>query len=261
MDTYPINAPIDFTNTDVGNVLNFNAPSGGAQNVIQNFITTAPGDLMVGSTLAGNILAALPIGATNTVLMSNGSMPYWAQQVGDDAVFSATVSGQTGTTAGYPTSRSGGANVGVWFTINNTYNIWTEITDDDGVFNPLTGVFTVPTTGVYQLSAQVTFDYGPGYTPGSVMGAPAPLGRAVRQARIYNTTSASVVSVSSVQNAPSSNDNFTVVSLPVTNVALTAGDELVVQVRHDRSGSNTVTIGDTAKAVSGQTYFAGKRLK
>jgi hypothetical protein len=261
MDAYPINAPIDFTNSDPGDVLNFNAPSGGADNVIQNFITTAPGDLIVGSTADGTILAKVAIGATNTVLMSNGSMPYWAQQVGDDAVFSATVSGQTGTTAGYPTSRTGGANSGVWFTINDTYNIWTELTDDDGVFNPLTGVFTAPSTGVYQLSAQVTFDYGNAYSSGSTMGAPAPLGRAVRQARIYNTTAASVVSVSSVQNAPSSNDNFTVVSLPATNVALTANDQLVVQVRHDRSGTNTVTIGDTAKAVSGQTYFAGKRLK
>lgn len=73
-------------------------------------------------------------------------------------------------------------------------------------------------------------------------------------------TTGSALAVTTTQNA-GSNNNQTVVWIVAENVSLTTGDLIEIQVRHDRSGAGTVTIGNVAIAVPFQTYFTGKRVR
>lgn len=261
--SYPINAPINMVNTNGGtDEINFNAdgPITNLENKILNFVTTTAGDLVYRAAGGNNYLERLGIGTNGQVLTVSGGLPVWSTASGSQSVFTAFV---TASIAGIPTSRSGGASPGTWFNLNNTYVTWSDAapgTDPDGVFTPATGLFTVPSTGTYQLSALITFDSGTGVNAGSGLpAAPLPSGQAVRQVQIYNVTTATPLATFTKQ-VEGSNNNCTAVSIATEQVTLTAADTIVVRVRHDRNAANTVTVGNVAIVLPSQNYFSGRRV-
>jgi hypothetical protein len=135
--SYLINAPVTFENTADGQVLDFNAGPTATNNVVRNFVATDLGDLLYRGNVGTNQIAALPIGTTGQVLLSNGSVPYWGTNQAARNGFSARKANNTA----------------IVFT--TTY---TAITDWDaasnGGFN--TGNF-VQATGVYTCNATAIF--------------------------------------------------------------------------------------------------------
>lgn len=259
--SYPISAPVTFDNTNNGDELDFNAQSGVAsQNVIKDFVTTTAGDLLYRKDGADNYLERLAIGTEGQLLTVALGLPAWKDDasVGTQAVFHAQV---TSSVVAFPTSKTGGAAVDVWNSMTNSYVTWNAVVDPDNVFSVANGTFTAPATGIYSLSAQVTVDSGAGTNTGVGMGASVgggPSGKAARQIRLYNSTTATVIGISTTQ-AAGSNDNQAVVALSVANVDLNSGDEVVLQFRHDHSTNTTIKIGATSQPT--QTYFSGKRVK
>lgn len=266
--SYPINAPIDFVNTNGGaDELDFQAdgPATNLLNKIQNFVVTTGGDMVYRDVGANNYLERLAIGTAGQVLTSDGTKPVWSSSVlpsGSDT-FTAYV---TGSVAGIPTSRNGGANPGVWFVLNNTYVTWSTAApgnDPDGVFTTATGLFTAPAAGYYSFDAVVTFDKGVGVNAGAGLPAASlPGGTAVRQAQIFSPTLGGGTALATVTNqVAASADNFTSLSISVVSVLLSAADTVELRVRHDRSGASTVTIGNVAISIPSQTYFVGRRIR
>jgi len=191
-----------------------------------------------------------------------------------ESIFTAYVTASTTT---IPTSRTGGANVGTWFSLNGSgaegtgtkpFVTWSTSSpgcDPDGVFSLTAGatygIFIVPTTGIYNLDALISFDSGTGVTAGAGLPAsPLPSGMAVRQARIFNITTAVPLSTVTHQ-VEASSSNCTILPLTVAGVQLSAGDNIGIQVRHDRMGTATCTIGDVAISIPSQTYFSGHRIR
>lgn len=265
---YPINAPVDFVNTNgTTDTLNFNAdgPAANLINKIDNFVVTTAGDLLYRASGADNYLERLGIGTAGQVLTVAGGLPAWAtpSSAFGKGVFTAFV---TASVAGVPTSRTGGASPGTWFTLSNAYVTWSTAApgnDPDGVFTVASGTFTVPVgqAGTYSFDAVVTFDSGAGVTAGSGLpAAPLPSGMAVRQAQIYSPSQATAFSTVTRQ-VEASGSNCTALSLSVVGVPLADGDTVVIRVRHDRTAANTVTIGNVAIAIPSQTYFSGRRIK
>jgi hypothetical protein len=261
--SYPISTPVTFDGFgSPGAEIDFDANV--VDNKILNFVATTAGDLLFRQAAAPNYLDRLPIGVAGTVLQSVAGLPAWVDVITplSQGIFTATV---TASTLGIPTSRTGGASPGTWFPLSGVtpYVTWIAPVNLDGFFSTTVGAtygqYIVPigASGTYTLSAQICFDSGVGVNAG--VGLPViPTGTAVRQARIFNATTPVALGVSSVQNA-GSNNNQTVVWVVAENVVLAAGDHIEIQVRHDRSAANTVTIGATS--VDFQTYFSGKRVK
>lgn len=262
--SYPINTPVTLVNTTPNDEIDFQAdgPSAGLLNKAKNFVTTSAGDMLYRASGGNNYIERLPIGSSNQILTVVGGLPAWSANVTTGSNFTARV---TASIAGIPTSRSGGANPGVWFTLNSTYVTWSTAApanDANTVFNTASGLFTAPANGTYQFSAVISFDHMVGGAAGAGLpAAPLPSGTAVRQAQIYSPTlgGGTELQIVSEQAAPS-NSNITAVSISTAGVVLTAGDTVGIRVRHDRSVANVVTIGDVTKAAPGQTYFSGKRI-
>lgn len=266
--SYPINAPVDFVNSNGGtDTLNFEAdgPATNLLNKIENFVTTTAGDMVYRDTGANNYLERLPIGTANQVLISDGTKPVWSGSVvpSGQGTFTAYV---TGSIAGVPTSRNGGVNPGVWFSLSNTYVTWSTAVpgnNPDSVFTAASGLFTAPAAGYYTFDAVVTFDSGSGVNAGA--GLPVlslPNGTSVRQAQIYSPTLGGGTALSTVvRQVEPSNSNCTAVSICASNVLLSAADTVEIRVRHDRDIANTVTIGNPAISVPSQTYFTGRRIR
>lgn len=267
--SYPINAPVNFVNTNgTTDTLNFNAdgPVDNTINKIQNFVVTTAGDTLYRAAGVNNYLERLPIGTAGQVLTVAGGLPSWASSSSSafgSGVFTAFV---TASVAGIPTSRAGGANPGTWFTLNNTYVTWSTAApgnDPDAVFTTASGTFTVPVggAGTYSFDAVVTFDAGAGVNAGAGLpAAPLPSGMAIRQAQIYSPSLATELATVTRQVA-ASNNNSTTLTIAVVGVALGVGDTVVVRVRHDRAGANTATIGDPTISIPSQNYFSGRRIR
>jgi hypothetical protein len=263
--SYPINAPVNFVNSNGGtDELNFNAdgPTTNVLNKIRNFVTTSGGDLVYRAVGANNYLERLAIGNVNDVLTSDGTKPVWGPG-GVNPTFTAYV---TGSIAGIPTSHSGGANPGIWFSLNSTYITWSTASpgnDPDGIFNTVGGIFTAPSAGYYSFDAVVTFDSGPGVNAGSGLpAAPLPSGMAVRQAQIWSPTLGGGTALATVsRQVEGFNNNDTAISICVSSILLSLGDTVTLRVRHDRTGANTVTIGNPLITLPTQTYFTGRKIR
>ena len=271
--SYPINAPVDFTNTNgTTDTLNFNAdgPTANAINKIQNFVVTTAGDTLYRASGANNYLERLPVGTNGQVMTVTAGLPSWTSATASQAVFNAFI---TGSTAGIPTSRVAGANPGTWFSLSGNvapapYVTWSTAApgvDPDAVFVTAAGVnygrFVVPTTGIYHLDALINFDSGTGVNSGSGLpAAPLPSGSSVRQAQIYNVTTATPLATLSEQ-VNASNSNPTPLSLSAVAVSLTVADLIEIRVRHDRTAANTATIGAVAISLPSQSYFTGRRIR
>lgn len=264
-------APLIFANTNGGSdFIDFQAdgPATNLKNKIKDFVTVTAGDTLYRATGPNNYLERLPIGPAGTVYTSDGTKPIWSTgSISGSAVFTAYVATNTST---IPTSRAGGANPGVWFPLAGVTPrvAWTTTspgTDPDGVFSLTPGAtygsFVTPASGIYSFSATISFDSGVGVSAGA--GLPAgslPSGQAVRQARIHNTTTNIPLAVMTQQTEPF-NGNITQLAMVAKNVQLVAGDVVQIQVRHDRSGVGTVTIGDATIAGVNQSSFSGKRVR
>ena len=267
MSTYPVNTPVDFVNTNPNDVIDFQSdgPAAGLLNKIENFVTTSSGDLVYRAAGANNYIERLAIGAEDDVLTVAGGLPVWSPSPLFPLTQSSFTAFVASNVAGIPTSRSGGANSGVWFDLDNTYVTWSTAApgyDPNVVFAPATGLFTAPSAGTYEFSALVSFDSGSGVSAGNGLpAAPLPDGRACRQVQIYSPTlgGGTIIATGVTQNSPN-NVNNTVVEIPRKGVVLGIGDTMLIRVRHDRTGNNTVTIGNPAISLPSQTYFTGKRI-
>lgn len=146
-----------------------------------------------------------------------------------------------------------------WVTLSNTTDTnvtWSEASpghDAGALFDPATGIFTVPTTGIWQLSAVVSFE---GDNSGNGGGG-IPGRRAVRQIRIVEDPTGAPVSlaVGETQANPR-NANNTQVHSTSACVSLTAADSVVVQVRHDANVSLDIGFEDDASTSAPVTYFS-----
>lgn len=260
--SYPINTPIDFVNTNANDVINFQAdgPASALLNKIQNFVTTTSGDMLYRASGVNNYIERLPIGSTGQVLTVSGGLPSWGTSASSTANFTAIV---TASVAGIPTSRSGGANSGTWFLLDNTYVTWSTASpglDPNSVFTTASGLFTAPADGTYEFSALISFDSGLNVNAGSGLpAAPLPTGSACRQAQIYSPSALVQYATSVEPNSPSNNNN-TVVEIPRICVVLTSGTTVGIRVRHDRTAANTATIGNPLISLPSQTYFSGRRI-
>jgi hypothetical protein len=239
MSTYNITSPVVFDG--VSNV-NFSSLA------ITDFVTSAAGDIIYRPVL-NNTLARLPIGVDGTILTATGGLPAWQPSasaskkslhaIGNGVANIAVPAVNTWTSL--VSNPLGSQNI-IWDTSSFGAN------DADSMFNTSTGIFTVPTTGIYQLSAAVVFQANNGGVPMTI--TTAPTGLCVRQVRIFNITQAYDYGVGTRQAEPSG-DNQTVVNLPAANVRLTAGDQLAVQVRHDAG----ISLNILSKGTSGNTTF------
>lgn len=261
---YPINAPIDFVNTNVNDVLDFQAdgPAAGVLNKVNNFVTTTAGDIVYRAAGGNNYIERLPIGSSGQILTVSGGIPSWSSAPSATSSFTAQVNASV---AGIPTSRNGGSNPGVWFNLDNTYVTWSTASpgyDPNSVFTIAGGLFTAPSSGTYEFSALVSFDSGSGVNAGSGLPAtPLPDGRATRQVQLYSPTlGGGTIIATGVEQVKASNQNITDVQIPNVGVILGSGDTLLIRVRHDRVGTNTVTIGNPAISLPSQTYFTGKKI-
>ena len=266
--SYPINAPIDFVNTNGGtDELDFQAdgPATNLLNKVQNFVVTTGGDMVYRNVGANNYLERLAIGTVDQVLTSDGTKPVWSSGFvpSGESTFTARV---VASVAGIPTSRGGGANPGVWFVLNSTYVTWSTAApgnDPDAVFTVASGTFTAPSAGYYAFDAVITFDSGVGVNAGvGLPAAPLPSGMAVRQAQIFSPTLGGGTELATVmRQTEGSNNNCTAISISVNSVLLAAADTVQIRVRHDRNAALTSTIGNVAISIPSQTYFVGRRIR
>lgn len=247
--SFPISSPVEFTTTTAGDTLDFNAdgPATAAKSQILDFVVTTKGDILYRADDASNLLEKLSIGTEDQVLqVSSGGIPEW-----DDV---PSVGGASGSFLARATAQIGTVAPGsTWDTIDNAVLTWSEAApghDAGGLFNPATGVFTVPATGIYDISAVLTWQpnsQGNG-------GGGIPSRRAIRQARIQKTN-ATAFTVSFAENqAKTSNLNPTQLQVTATNVLLTSGDTIVLQGRHDSQISLNIVVD------VGETYFSMHRV-
>jgi hypothetical protein len=251
---YHISTPTTFDNTTIGDLITFNASgpiaNTGAQ--ISSFVCSLSGDMLYRSATA-NVLERLAIGTTGQVLQVVGGLPSWQTATGPMGTNSFAVSASADGTA-VPT--------GVTFqTLTSTQVTWDNATsgnhDAGAMFNTTTGIFTVPATGTYLISAGVRFA-GNNTGTGSIAGK---IG--IRQARVFNTTVASTnpVYLFNDAQANASNTNSTSVILGPVAVTLTATNTFALQVRHDAAVALAMADDvDNATTAFRAVYFHVTRL-
>ena len=266
--SYPVSAPVTFVNSVSTDFVDFQATRG--LNLVRNFAVTTAGDMLVRVPGGNNDLGRVPIGNEGQNLVVASGAPAWVSPPQGQASFCAYV---TGSAAAIPTSRDAGAASGTWFTLGGNsapgpFVAWSTSTpglDPDSAFSTTAGVnygiFTAPAAGVYEFSSAITFDSGVGVNTG--VGLPVsslPSGIGVRQMQIYNITTSTALATSTKQ-VEASTSNSTCLSVPSFKTSLAANDKIAVRVRHDRSGTNTVTVGATGISLPSQTFFSGQRIK
>lgn len=144
-----------------------------------------------------------------------------------------------------------------WVPVDNTVIAWSTAANpnhDAGTnFAAATGAFIVPATGIYTLSASVSFSGNNTGVPGTITGR-----RAVRQARVRNTTAANTILFDNCQ-AEASALNPTQVDLISAGARLTVGDVVRVEVRHDASSALALSDeADTGTATASIVFSAAR---
>jgi hypothetical protein len=142
-----------------------------------------------------------------------------------------------------------------WVSVTSANATWSTATfgghDAGGLFTAATGIFTVPASGtIWDLSAVVEFQ---GNNSGNGGGG-IPGRRAIRQVRIFNTSTGTSLAVGETQANGSSNNN-TQVHLTATAVSLTATNTIVVQVRHDANVPLLLPFEDETGVSAPVMYF------
>lgn len=155
--TYPISTPVIYEINESSQNINFQA-TGGTSNVIQNFVTTTRGDMIVcltGGTT--NTLDRIAIGPTNTYLKVIGGIPVWSNFDTLKAIKTTTqaINGSTG-----PLPLQAALILGGWSLTNITGTTGGFANDGfspQGPFDTSSGIFTVPSTGTYYFSSDIRF--------------------------------------------------------------------------------------------------------
>jgi hypothetical protein len=238
MAAYPISTPVTFTG---GAVIDFNSAT------IREFANTAgsTGALVYRDGSANMI--ALAIGSASDVLTVTGGVPVWAVPSANAA---SVLAYGTAAAVGIPTGDT-------WTTFANSgtnYITWSTAApgnDAGSSFNTTTGIYTVPATGIYQVSAMVHYTAS-NIGAGTIVTPPT--GTASRQLRIFKSNAAPFTVALSTRQAEASISNPTYVYIPGTNISLTAADTLVLQGRQDSGSALTLDV------VQGQTYFSVHRV-
>lgn len=146
-----------------------------------------------------------------------------------------------------------------WVTVDSSIITWNDSTlpnhDAGGIFTPATGIFAVPSTGIYSMSASIAFEgNSSGNGGGGISGR-----RAIRQARVRNTTTGATMTFGEIQ-AQASNLNPSLIKLVVANVSVTAADSLVIQVRHDANISLALSVDEDGLPTQGPSiHFSVSR--
>lgn len=154
--SFPVSTPVTFSGSG-GALINFNATGTSGQNKIQNFVTSAKGDLIYCISGANNTLGNLPIGISGgqALVVSNG-IPTWSFPTSFGATNYYSL-----------TAIKNGANQTIGGTVvPNVANIITgwDLTTSPAKdnfsgtpFNITSGLFTVPATGGYSFKLHVSF--------------------------------------------------------------------------------------------------------
>lgn len=161
----------------------------------------------------------------------------------------------TGTIGAVPRSAS-------WTTLSNTYVTWsTAAPGHNGgtIFSTTTGTLTISSTGLYCVSAAVTFqESNQGTTPALIPGRGA-----VRQVRIHRTNNTPTTLAFSESQANANSTNPTQVKIANACVLMNAGDTIDIQVRHDSASNsgNLFILHEEDDVTSGpSTYFSVYRV-
>lgn len=127
--------------------------------------------------------------------------------------------------------------------------------DAGGVF--ALGTFTVPTTGIYNISASVSLE---GNNTAVLVGG-IPGRTAIRQARIRKSNAVAFDIAFSEIQAMGSTLNPAQLHLTNSGASLTAGDTIVLQARHDALAALSVNVlEDTTPTTGPATYFSASRI-
>ena len=227
--------------------------SGAAETVTITNDKLAAADDAADSTSLSTVGGAGFLTSITTTIAGVSSIPAWVV-VPPGAATETFLANVTATGAAVATGST-------WVTLTSTEVTWDDSTlpnhDAGAIFTVATGVFLVPTTGIYDLSASVQFEASNRGTsgPGSITGR-----RAIRQARIRNTTTAVTMAFGEEQ-AAASNLNPTQVTIPGTRISVVASDTIVLQVRHDDpSGLDIIFEEDTTPTAGNATWFTAHRL-
>jgi hypothetical protein len=146
--SYPITAPVRFENV-TGATLDFNSNVTNNTNSIINFVTVTGGDTLYRAPGATNSLTSLPIGAESFALRSIGGVPEWGIVSSTGAVTHQTLNAIKNNVAQGGIGATPIAITGWGVTTSPAYNNF------GSAFNITTGVFTVPATGTYFISANI----------------------------------------------------------------------------------------------------------
>jgi len=229
----------------IGAVADFGAVNGGTNTVtVTNVDNGSVVDAADGAAATGFVIAVTQQGSS--------PLPQWQTPTPGsvDESFSAYVSA-TGTN----TIASGTTFTVLGGSGTPEDNVtWTETHDAGANFDPLTGIFTVPATGLYDISATISFEGNNTGTNGLIAGR-----RAIRQVRIYNNTAAEVVTFDEEQ-ANSFSGNPTSVNLTSNSYSATANDEISIGVRHDASSALTIDFEGQTGAGIIKSIFTAHRI-
>lgn len=213
---------------------------------VTNTINGACDTAVDGTTATGFVIPAATTAGVS-------ALPAWAPPTPGSALDTflaeATVAVATSIAAG-----------STWVTVDSSIVTWDDSTlpnhDAGGNFTPGTGVFSVPSTGIYALSCNIAFEgNNSGNGGGGITGR-----RAVRQARIRNTTTGATMAFGEQQARPVNLDP-TQINMVVAAISVTAGDVLVVQVRHDARVNLALSVNEDGTPTQGPaTYFSATRI-
>lgn len=210
--------------------------------VVQN-TAGACDDMADGATATGFTFSAVSVNGASPSLVWGADVP------SADQSFMA-IGNTSGTVAAAST----------WTTLLDSTGVtWNDSTggghDTGSNFNTTTGVFTVPTTGLYYVSAYVQFSGDNSGNGVTISGR-----RAIRQIRIRKSNATAFTAAFGELQAMASNDNPTGVRA-TGSLSLTASDTILLQVRHDANSALSMGDDEDGSTSGGLvTYFEVHRI-
>lgn len=193
-----------------------------------------------------------PTGFTiGTTTSGSSPMPAWSPAAPGSPDQSFMATGNTPVA----TAIASGA---TWVDVDDNVITWDTSAvpnhDDGSNFTTATGAFTVPATGIYTISCALSFEGNNTGVPATIAGR-----RAVRQARVRNTSDNSTVAFGEAQ-AQASELNPTQVNIGSAGALLTVGDVVVVQARHDASVALALNAIESTGSGAPAIVFSAARI-